>query len=69
MLVGYAELLRPSAFGFAKDTNLGLNNSSYPTPLHSIIVYYWYYEDLGLRVESFAIIKLRARGVIYNLYK
>ena len=46
VLVGYQELLRPrfvlsaSAFGFADNTNLCVNNSSYPTRPHSIIVYY-----------------------------
>ena len=44
VVLGYEKLLRPrvvlsvSAFVFAGNTNLCLNNSSYPTRPHSIIV-------------------------------
>ena len=39
-LVGYAELLGPRFEAEADNTNLSLNNSSYPARPHSMIVYY-----------------------------
>ena len=71
VLVGYEELLRPrlvlsaEASASADNTNRGLNNSSYPTRPHSIIVYYYYYQihfDVVIRMNS-----TNTTTVIYSL--